>query len=333
MITDRNTVIGTAPLFVLRTGFGFYRYELAAPMLHGVEPLATPGREQEIGETIGGLLASAAPTPDIVSLDWGLADAPVAVAIGNGWPRARRAVMAGVPFPAPRVIHGGANFDTWLGQRSTKFRKSLRNDRNRLRAAGFEHRMSSRASDIIERLPDTQRLYEYRRAARGGSGPVFDATFTAVVSEAIATSETGRIRLSTLERPGRVIASALIISAGRESTAWIAGFDEEWAHCSPTRVNLTLCVEDSITRGDELFDLGSGGQSYKYRLTEDETFRQHRSLCASRTVALPHAGPTPPLRGAPGNRPVTRSHAELGPAPCSGTTLIPETGSDPCEVA
>ena len=43
-------------------------------------------------------------------------------------------------------------------------------------------------------------------------------------------------------------------------------------------MNLTLCVEDSITRGDELFDLGSGGQSYKYRLTEDETFRQHRSL-------------------------------------------------------
>ncbi len=278
IITDGDTVIGAAPFFVLRTGFGFYRYELAAPMLHGVEPLAAPGRERDVGEVIGGLLASAEPTPDIVSLDWGLADAPVAEAIGNGWPTARRAIVAGPPFPAPRVMHGGADFDTWLRQRSAKFRKSLRNDRNRLRAAGFEHRMSSLASDIIERLPATQRLYEYRRAARGGSGPIFDTTFTAVVSEAIANSDAGRIRLSTLERPGHVIASVLIISAGRESTAWIAGFDEQWAHCSPTRVNLTLCVEDSITRGDELFDLGSGGQSYKYRLTEDETFRQHRSL-------------------------------------------------------
>jgi CelD/BcsL family acetyltransferase involved in cellulose biosynthesis len=278
IVKDRDAVVGTAPFFVLRTGFGFYRYELAAPMLHGVEPLAAPGREREVGETIGGLLASATPVPDIVSLDWGLADAPVAVAMGNGWPMSRRHVVAGAPFPAPRVIHGGGDFDAWLRQRSTKFRKSLRNDRNRLRAAGFEHRTWSQASDIMDRIPDTQRLYEYRRAARGGSGPTFDTTFAAVVSDAIAHSEEGRIRLSTLERPGQVIASALIISAGHESTAWIAGFDEEWAHCSPTRVNLTLCIEESITRGDEVFDLGSGGQSYKYRLTEDQTLRQHRSL-------------------------------------------------------
>jgi CelD/BcsL family acetyltransferase involved in cellulose biosynthesis len=134
------------------------------------------------------------------------------------------------------------------------------------------------ASDILERLPDTQRLYEYRRSARGGTGPPFDATFMEVVSDAVVNSDPGRVRLSTLERPGHIIASALVISAGHESTAWLAGFDQEWAHVSPTRVNLTLCIEESMERGDALFDLGSGGQAYKYRLTEDQTLRQHRVL-------------------------------------------------------
>jgi hypothetical protein len=278
ILTDHGEVIGTAPFFVVRTGFGFYRYELAAPMLHGVEPLSAPGREQEVGEMIGVVLASSTPTPDIISLDWGMADAPIAVAISAGWPRPQPAVVAGAPFPAPRVVHGGRDFDTWLQQRSAKFRKSLRNDRNRLRAAGFEHRMSVDASDILDRLQDTQRLYEYRRSARGGTGPTFDTTFMHVVSDAVANSEPGRVRLSTLERPGQIVASALVLSAGDESTAWIAGFDEEWAHVSPTRVNLTLCVQESMERGDAVFDLGSGGQSYKYRLTEDQTLRQHRVL-------------------------------------------------------
>jgi hypothetical protein len=39
-----------------------------------------------------------------------------------------------------------------------------------------------------------------------------------------AISEAGRIRLSALERPGEVIASALVLSAGDESTAWLGGF-------------------------------------------------------------------------------------------------------------
>ena len=63
LVTDGDDVVGTAPFYVVRTKFGLCRYELAAPVLFGVEPLFAPGREEEVAAAIGLALARPNPCP------------------------------------------------------------------------------------------------------------------------------------------------------------------------------------------------------------------------------------------------------------------------------
>jgi CelD/BcsL family acetyltransferase involved in cellulose biosynthesis len=177
-------------------------------------------------------------------------------------------------FPAPRVELAGRDFEQWLGERSRHFRKLFRSSIRKLAVESFEHLVLTEKSDILERLPEQQRLYENRRAARGGSGPPFDSAFMAMVTEAVASTEPGRVRLATLERPGEVIAAHLAISGGGDSSVWIGGFEEHWSSLSPGRVNLALCVEDSMRVGDTVLDLGPGDETYKYWLTDDQVMLQ-----------------------------------------------------------
>ncbi len=278
IISDGTTVIGTAPFSVTRTGAGFYRYSPAAPILNGVAPLCWPGRDEEVGAAIGAALAVAEPTPDVVSIGWMAVASSVPGAIRDGWPRPQPALIDEHQFAVPRVVVAGRDFDTWLGERSKNFRSSVRSDQRKLVAQGFEHRVSSEAADILDRLPDQQRLYESRRLDRGGSGAAFDGAFMEIVRDAVTRSAPGRVRLATIERPGDVIATDLILGSGGESTSWLRGFDEEWAHLSPGRANLAWCVEDSITMGDDIFDLGPGPESYKASFTSDEVVLQGRLL-------------------------------------------------------
>ena len=96
----------------------------------------------------------------------------------------------------------------------------------------------------------------------------------AVVAEAVTHSPSGRVRLSTIERPGEVVATDMVMSAGHESSFWLSGFDDAWANMSPGQVNVVLCVEESMQRGDEVFDMGPGTEPYKYRFTADDVILQ-----------------------------------------------------------
>jgi CelD/BcsL family acetyltransferase involved in cellulose biosynthesis len=270
VVTDGDLMVGVAPFYVVRSGFGFYRYELAAPVLHGVEPLYSPGRHEQVGKAFAVALAASDPAPDTVSLDWLPAGSPLPRAIGTGWRRPRPAVVEGHSFPAPRVLMAGHDLESWLAARSKTFRKSSRSDLRKLEADGFEFRVSTDATDIVKRLPDLQRLYERRRSGRGGSGPPFDSAFMAMLSEAAERSGPGRLRLATMERSREVIAADLLVSAGGETSAWFGGFDEGWAHMSPGRGNVVLAIQDAMQRGDDVFDLGPGAEPYKYWFTDDE---------------------------------------------------------------
>ena len=93
VVTEGTAVIAVVPFFVVRTGFGFYRYEPAAPELHGVEPLCAAGRDEEAGEAIATALATCDPLPDIVSLDWLPAGSPLPQLVRSAWPRPRPAII------------------------------------------------------------------------------------------------------------------------------------------------------------------------------------------------------------------------------------------------
>jgi CelD/BcsL family acetyltransferase involved in cellulose biosynthesis len=93
----------------------------------------------------------------------------------------------------------------------------------------------------------------------------------AVIAEAARKlSGTGRLRLTTIERPGEVIAAGLVVSAGGHASAWCGGFDEAWAKLSPSFVRIVLSIEEAARLGDSTFDLGAGFFSYKYRFTREE---------------------------------------------------------------
>ncbi len=289
VVTDGDDVIGTAPFHVVRTRFGLCRYELATPVLFGVEPLFAPGREEMVAAAIGLALARAEPVPDIVSLDSLPQGSSVPSLVRAGWPRPHPMLEARHSFPVPQVLLDEGGFEGWFGRRSKAFRKNFRSDQRKLLAAGFEHRVSVEAVDIVERLPDFRRLYESRRASRGGGGPNFDDKFIAVVVEAAEKlSGSGRFRLATIERPGEVIAADLIVSAGGHTSAWFGGFDEAWSQLSPSFECIVLSIQDAAQVGDTVYDLGAGGESYKYQFTRDEAMFE-RSLLIRRGLRPLHS--------------------------------------------
>ena len=67
---------------------------------------------------------------------------------------------------------------------------------------------------------------------------------------------------------GKVINSQLFIAAGGEVSYWNGGFDDDYANLKPSLVALVDAVRMSLERGRTRFDLGPGGQEYKYRFSE-----------------------------------------------------------------
>lgn len=277
-VTEGDDLIGICPMFVVRTGFGLYRYALAAPSLCGLEPLAVRGREHEVHRAIGKALASCDPVPDIVALDWLPATSGFSQAVRMAWGRPQPSLIERALLPSPRVVHRNCDFDTWLAGRSAKFRQVFRSDYRKIQAHGFEHRVSSTPADIAPRLPSLQRLYEGRRRMRDGAGVVFDDSLSLMLVDAIGTSPPGRVWLSTLERSDEMMSGLIFLSAGGLSRGWMSGFDDAWVSLGPTRVNLVLSVEESIRRQDDVLDLGGGDQAYKYRFTDDAVVLQHMVL-------------------------------------------------------
>lgn len=279
VVTDGDDVVGIAPFYVERTGFGFYQYNMAVPVLFGVEPLFAPGREEEIAGAVGHALAHADPAPDIVFLDSLPQGSLWPTLIGRGWPRPHPALASPHSFPWSHIYLGDGGFDGWFAERSGRFRQRFRSQSRKLSAEGFKHLVSVDAPDIAERLPALRRCYEARRVGRGGTGHPFDDSFRAIVAEAaVELSGTGRLRLATIERPGEVIAADLVVSAGGHASGWLTGFDESWAHLSPNFVCMVLSIEDAARVGDTTFDLGSGSYSYKRRFTDDEPVFQNSLL-------------------------------------------------------
>ncbi len=270
IVTDGDEVVGTAPFCVTRTRFGFYQYNLAVPMLFGVEPLVSSDREEEIASAMGHALAHTKPVPDLVLIDSLRKGSLLPTHMQGGWPHPDPVLISPHSFPWSHIHLGDEGFEGFLNGRSSHFRKHFRASYRKLEAAGFERRTWSDSQGMSGRVPDFRRLYEARRAGRAGNGPPFDDTFMAVVLEAAATlSGTGRFRMVTIERPGEVIAAILIVRAGGQASAWYMGFDDTWADLSPSFVNVVLSIEDAALVGDTTFDLGAGAYNHKNRLTDD----------------------------------------------------------------
>jgi CelD/BcsL family acetyltransferase involved in cellulose biosynthesis len=77
-----------------------------------------------------------------------------------------------------------------------------------------------------------------------------------------------RFRLWSIQIEGQIICAEIFVCAGGTVCSWLGGFDEEWSAKQPSIQTLIAALEHSWEFGDDRFELGPGGQDYKYRLAD-----------------------------------------------------------------
>jgi CelD/BcsL family acetyltransferase involved in cellulose biosynthesis len=269
VVHDGNELLGIAPLWT-KDGDGGGRYGLLAERTSfPLEPLSAETRESEVAGAIAHVLAEASPRPREVVLQ----GAPG----GSAWPRLLASHWPGYQPPAitrtrvealPTVGLRHPTIEEWLGERSRGLRQQIRRGRRRLEHAGAEFRVSSEA-ELDRDIDSLARLHHARWARRGGSRAL-DERVEAMLRLAGRELHPMRYRLLSIDVDGLSISAHLFVRAGGTLAYWLGGFDDRWAACWPSMQVLVAAVADGIEHGDERFELGPGGQDYKYRLADSE---------------------------------------------------------------
>jgi CelD/BcsL family acetyltransferase involved in cellulose biosynthesis len=149
--------------------------------------------------------------------------------------------------------------------------RGVRRRQRRIAEEGFVITAHDDAAGITARLPEVVLQYNSRRKARQDGGAVFDERVLEMLHESvIALSDQGRVLLTTIERDGECMGVGLSVAAGKVATGWIAGFDEAWSRFAPGICTLFASIEFAASRGYAEYDLGIGGQAYKYGIADRE---------------------------------------------------------------
>jgi CelD/BcsL family acetyltransferase involved in cellulose biosynthesis len=257
------------------------RYALLAERTgYPLEPLVSADREEgaaaraararETAAAVARVLAEASPQPREIVFAGVPADSSWPRAFVEAWPGASAwALRETRPKVIPKVTLTDASVDDWLAGRSRNFRQQLRRARRRLESEGARFRLAG-ASDLDADLASFARLHHARWDHRGGSGALdgrVEALLRRCGRELIGQ---GRFRLWTLEVDGDAISSHLFLAADGGQSYWLGGFDDAWARDHPSIQVLVEALRHGISLGERWFELGPGGQPYKYRLADSE---------------------------------------------------------------
>jgi CelD/BcsL family acetyltransferase involved in cellulose biosynthesis len=275
---DGDRIVGVAPLFAARW-HGVWAYSLLGThTTWRIEPLAAPGREEEVAQAVCQALAAARPYPDLIHLEGVPALSPWPELLRRHWP-VRPAWRHDRPVtPAPTLALGADDLDGWLKGKSSNFRQQMRRMRRKLEKEGAVFRIAETPEEVERDLSEFIRLHNARWDWRGGSmslTPGSDAMLREAGRELVGK---GRFRLVTITLDGRVINAQLHVAAGGEVSYWNGGFDDEFAPFKPSFVGLLHAIGDALERGDVRFDLGPGAQDYKYRLADSEDLLERVTL-------------------------------------------------------
>jgi len=262
-VSDGEELVG----FVSIVRFGRSYSWAGRPLIPG-EPLAKPGLEAEVAAAIAADLAAARPRP--LGIEFEIqGDSPEwASLLCGAWPKPRRLldrVHGAVKLPHLAFDEGG--FDAWMQCQSANFRKDMKRKRRRLEERGA----SLRFSDLSSLRGDIEALIRLH-LSRQDEPSVFEAPGAAEMLHDVGTAliPEGRFRHVCVDLDGRVIGCLLVLAAGSGPSAFVSGFDEEFAELSPNMVCFMQVIEDMAARGERWFSLGSGGQRYKFRFANGE---------------------------------------------------------------
>jgi CelD/BcsL family acetyltransferase involved in cellulose biosynthesis len=261
-VEDDGELIGLAPYYSEPAGRHDYRL-MASGLAQRIEPLAVPGREDDVAAEVAAALKASDPKPVLVSLEGVPASSP--------WPgllkRGLRAASFTTSIQDAPIVTLAGDFDTWMGTKSSNFRSQMKRARKKIEKAGGAIRMST-PETVEADIASFLRLHEGRWEGRGESGILLRGMDAMLRDAAAELLESGRFRLSMVDLDGKTISAQLFVAAGGELSYWNGGFDEDYAQYKPAMVAIFAAIEDAFERGDARLDLGGGAQDYKLRFAD-----------------------------------------------------------------
>jgi CelD/BcsL family acetyltransferase involved in cellulose biosynthesis len=270
-VFDDLSLVGIAPFVAKRRtdGGGHYRL-LGAGTSMRIEPLAKQNQDLDIGRVIGKALAGLDPRPTLVEFEGIPLDSPWPEAIASGWQDERRPRLYRLQsMPAPTLSVRDQSFDEWFATRRRSFKNKMHRARRKFEEYGAAFRVATQ-NELESDLSSFARLHHSRWKSRGGSGVLSDEVERMLSNTGKRLVEEGRFRLSLLEINNAPVAAQIVIAAGGEAAAWLSGFDESWADLNPSFQTMLAAIEGSFKNEDVRFDLGAGGQDYKYLFADGE---------------------------------------------------------------
>jgi CelD/BcsL family acetyltransferase involved in cellulose biosynthesis len=264
LVLEAAELVGVGPFFAQVGPLGLVELRLlGAGFCHRIGPLATEGREADVGAAIGGALARSRPTPASVVFEGIDAGEPWPELVAAGWPGRRRPrLRTDLVMDAPVVVLGDS-YDGWLERRERKFRKEARRTARRL----ADESVRTRLADDDRAVDALLRLHHARWNGRGGSN-VDGGAGRAVAAAGVGLRGSGRLEVALLEAPGGPVAAELLVRAGRAAAFWGGGFDPAWARHAPGTQALLTALRAAAAAGATEADLGGGADDYKRRLAD-----------------------------------------------------------------
>ena len=271
LVFEGKELVGVAPFFADDPLGILTRYRvLGARCSSRLDLLGRPGMETAVGSAFASALAGASPRPDVVMFEGIARGSPWPALLVEEWPGRPPALRRQFSQPSPNFRLAGLTYEEWFSSKSTNFRQSMRRRLRQLKREGASFHMASTEEEIERGLRFFSRLHHGRWSRRGGSG-VLNRRVERMLEEAGKDLvHDQRARLWSIDVDGRPISSHLFLSAGGETSYWLGGFDENWARLQPSIVTILTAIEHAFSVGDVRFDLGTGGQDYKYRLATGE---------------------------------------------------------------
>jgi CelD/BcsL family acetyltransferase involved in cellulose biosynthesis len=283
-VRDRGRLVGVAPFYVASGRRGVVEYRLMGSQFGmPVEPLALPGREQEVAAEIVRVLRACTPRPDVLTFAPIAATSPWPARVRAGW----RGPVRGVVhrhriLGEPVIVLGEGSFDAWLASLGTKTRRNLRREQRLFDAAGGRTRWST-AETLRADAEAFSRLHVANWADRGwsrlaGLGARLPDWIEQLGRDLIPG---GRFRMCVLEVDGAPICVDFNLIAGQQLAAVSRGWDRRYARLAPGKLATLRVVEDAYERGCRRLNLGVGEHAYKL------LFANENDLVASTTIMPP----------------------------------------------
>jgi CelD/BcsL family acetyltransferase involved in cellulose biosynthesis len=148
---------------------------------------------------------------------------------------------------------------------SWRFRRRLRNARNRVERAGDPQFVTADERSLPDLLEALVRLHSARWEQRGEPGVLSDPRRRAFYEVAAAgLLRRGWLRLHALRLGGATVAVLLGFAQRDRVYVYLSGFDPSADFCSPGVLILHYAIEQAIREGKRELDMLRGSESYKF---------------------------------------------------------------------